>query len=110
MAGTNIDATQSHADHDEAHTQVDVLKNQISQVEPDVFIGLSLCCGFVFKLLIDHISGDHSHAPPASGVCYSTPVYSSLHNDSLKTVLYVHQYYLTNEKGCFLANHACAWQ
>ena len=110
MTGTNIDATQSHADHDETHTQVDVLKNQISQVEPDVFIGLSLCCGFVFKLLIDHISGDHSHAPPASGVCYSTPVYSSLHNDSLKTVLYVHQYYLTNEKGCFLANHACAWQ
>ena len=111
MAGTNIDATQSHADHDEAHTQVDVLKNQISQVEPDVFIGLSLCCGFVFMLLIDHISGDHSHAPPASGVCYSTPIYSSLLNESLKkTVLYVHQYYLTDEKGCFLANHARAWQ
>lgn len=66
LAGTNIDTTQSHADHGETHTQVDVLKNRISQVEPDIFIGLSLCCGFVFMLLIDHISGDHSHAPPAS--------------------------------------------
>ena len=27
-----------------------------------------------------------------------------------KTVLYVHQYYLTDEKGCFLANHVRAWQ
>ena len=71
LAGTNIDATQSHEDHDEAHTQVDVLKNQISQVEPDVFIGLSLCCGFVFMLLIDHISGGHAHAPPTSGVWHS---------------------------------------
>lgn len=66
LADTNVDATQSHSDHDEAHTHVDVLKNQMSQVEPDVFIGLSLCCGFVFMLLIDHISGGHSHAPPAS--------------------------------------------
>ena len=100
LAGTNIDATQSHEDHDEAHTQVDVLKNQISQVEPDVFIGLSLCCGFVFMLLIDHISGGHAHAPPTSGVCHSTLVYSILFNESLakkkkktkqKTVLCVHQ-------------------
>ena len=83
LAGTNIDATQSHEDHDEAHTQVDVLKNQISQVEPDVFIGLSLCCGFVFMLLIDHISGGHAHAPPTSGVCCSTLVYSILLNESL---------------------------
>lgn len=66
LADTNVDATQSHSDHDEAHTHVDVLKNQMSQVEPDVFIGLSLCCGFVFMLLIDHISGGHSHTPPAS--------------------------------------------
>ena len=117
MAGTNIDATQSHEDHDEAHTQVDVLKNQISQVEPDVFIGLSLCCGFVFMLLIDHISGGHAHAPPTSGVCYSTLVYSILFNESLtkkknktkrKTVLCVHQNDHTHKRGCFLANHACA--
>jgi len=55
------DTSQPHID--EAHSHVDVLKHQISQVEPDVFIGLSLCCGFVFMLLIDHISGGHSHAP-----------------------------------------------
>ena len=117
LAGTNIDATQSHEDHDEAHTQVDVLKNQISQVEPDVFIGLSLCCGFVFMLLIDHISGGHAHAPPTSGVCYSTLVYSMLFNESLakkknktkqKTVSCVHQNDHTHKRGCFLANHAYA--
>lgn len=61
-----VDATQSHLVNDEVHTHADVIKHQISQVEPDVFIGLSLCCGFVFMLLIDHISGGHSHAPSTS--------------------------------------------
>lgn len=58
-----VPAGTSQTHLDEAHSHVDVLKHQISQVEPDVFIGLSLCCGFVFMLLIDHISGGHSHAP-----------------------------------------------
>ena len=61
------DTAQSHLESGEAHSHVDLLKHQISQVEPDVFIGLSLCCGFVFMLLIDHISGGHSHAPSGSG-------------------------------------------
>ena len=39
----------------------------MSKVEPDVFIGLSLCCGFVFMLLIDHISGGHTHGPSGTG-------------------------------------------
>ncbi|XP_048586452.1 zinc transporter ZIP9 [Nematostella vectensis] len=37
------------------------LKEHISQVEPDLFIGMALCFGFVFMLLVDHISGGHSH-------------------------------------------------
>ena len=57
------DTSQPHLESGEAHSHVEILK----QVEPDVFIGLSLCCGFVFMLLIDHISGGHSHAPAGSG-------------------------------------------
>lgn len=61
-------AGDSHSDSDtkDEHLSDGGLKHQISQVEPDVFIGLSLCCGFVFMLLIDHISGGHSHSPPGT--------------------------------------------
>lgn len=63
-------ASHSLEDTSKVHSHVDLLKHQISQVEPDVFIGLSLVCGFVFMLLIDHISGGHSHAPSGSqGTC-----------------------------------------
>ncbi|KAL9954506.1 hypothetical protein ACROYT_G042055 [Oculina patagonica] len=65
-ATTADDTAQSHLETGEAHSHVDLLKSQISQVEPDVFIGLSLCAGFVFMLLIDHISGGHSHSPSGS--------------------------------------------
>ena len=62
-------AGKSHAQSDSAeeHLNIGILKHQVSKVEPDVFIGLSLCCGFVFMLLIDHISGGHSHAPSGTG-------------------------------------------
>ncbi|CAH3021688.1 unnamed protein product, partial [Porites evermanni] len=60
------EASHSLEDTSKVHSHVDLLKHQISQVEPDVFIGLSLVCGFVFMLLIDHISGGHSHAPSGS--------------------------------------------
>ena len=64
------EASHSLKDTSKVHSHVDLLKHQISQVEPDVFIGLSLVCGFVFMLLIDHISGGHSHAPSGSqGTC-----------------------------------------
>ncbi|XP_028398622.1 zinc transporter ZIP9-B-like [Dendronephthya gigantea] len=33
------------------------------EVEPHAFIGISLCLGFVFMLLIDHCLGGHSHTP-----------------------------------------------
>jgi len=65
-AAETADALQAHSDASEVQSHVDLIKHQISQVEPDVFIGLSLCCGFVFMLLIDHISGGHSHAPSGS--------------------------------------------
>ena len=63
-------AGDSHSDSDtkDEHLSDGGLKHQISQVEPDVFIGLSLCCGFVFMLLIDHVSGGHSHTPPGTGM------------------------------------------
>ena len=67
-AADSADVSEDHLHPSEAHSHVDVLKHQISQVEPDVFIGLSLCCGFVFMLLIDHISGGHSHAPSGAGI------------------------------------------
>ncbi|XP_015751372.1 PREDICTED: zinc transporter ZIP9-like isoform X3 [Acropora digitifera] len=56
---------KSHAQSDssEEHLNIGILKHHVSKVEPDVFIGLSLCCGFVFMLLIDHISGGHTHGP-----------------------------------------------
>ena len=64
------EASHSLEETSKVHSHVDLLKHQISQVEPDVFIGLSLVCGFVFMLLIDHISGGHSHAPSGSqGTC-----------------------------------------
>ena len=34
-------------------------------LEPHTLIGVSLCLGFVFMLLIDQISGGHSHGPSA---------------------------------------------
>jgi len=67
-AAETADALQAHSDASEVQSHVDLIKHQISQVEPDIFIGLSLCCGFVFMLLIDHISGGHSHAPSGSGI------------------------------------------
>ena len=36
------------------------------KVDTDVFIGLSLCCGFVFMLLVDQLSGGHSHGSSSS--------------------------------------------
>ncbi|CAB3992066.1 zinc transporter ZIP9 isoform X1 [Paramuricea clavata] len=39
------------------------LPNMIPEVEPHALIGISLCLGFVFMLLVDHCSGGHSHAP-----------------------------------------------
>lgn len=50
---------QSQPGHHHGH--VHSLKENIPTFEPDVFIGLSLCFGFIFMLLIDHISGGHSH-------------------------------------------------
>jgi hypothetical protein len=39
------------------------LPNMIPEVEPHALIGISLCLGFVFMLLVDHCFGGHSHAP-----------------------------------------------
>ena len=47
-----------HDDHEE--------HGHVHGVEPEMFIGLSLCCGFVFMLLIDRISGGHSHGSAAA--------------------------------------------
>ena len=60
-----LDTSHDELGASESDTHVDMLKHHLSHVEPDVFIGLSLCCGFVFMLLIDHISGGHSHGGPA---------------------------------------------
>jgi hypothetical protein len=38
------------------------LPNLIPEVEPHAFIGISLCLGFVFMLLVDRCCGGHSHA------------------------------------------------
>ena len=57
----------AQSDSSEEHLNIGILKHHVSKVEPDVFIGLSLCCGFVFMLLIDHISGGHTHGPSGTG-------------------------------------------
>lgn len=50
----------------EATSQFLALREHIPKVDTDVFIGLSLCCGFVFMLLIDQLSGGHSHGGPST--------------------------------------------
>jgi hypothetical protein len=37
--------------------------NSFPDVEPHAFIGISLCLGFVFMLLVDRCCGGHSHTP-----------------------------------------------
>lgn len=51
----------------EATNQFLSFKERMPKLDTDVFIGLSLCCGFVFMLLIDQLSGGHSHGPSNTG-------------------------------------------
>ena len=49
---------------------------RVHRVEPEMFIGLSLCFGFVFMLLVDRVSGGHSHGSSATGM-YSVVLHVS---------------------------------
>ena len=60
-------STADSPKYNEATNQVLSFKQRMPKLDTDVFIGLSLCCGFVFMLLIDQLSGGHSHGPSNTG-------------------------------------------